>query len=287
MNKPGSASAHYFLRALILLGFLIYMIYLFKTNSLVYYIAPRMVIYMKLATLGLYLVAIFQIIIAIRSLKRRSITCECEPLPNRSLVKNIAIYSLFILPLLLGFLMPNQAMPSSLVAKKGINLNGISMTTNVANGSGDSGVTFKADKYTQDFAKLGVKLYQENSIELTEDMFLEKLQSLNIFIDNFIGKEMKVTGFVYRDPGMHENQLIVGRFAITCCTADALPYGVIIESSDANRFADDTWVTVTGTIDKTKYKDQDVLKINATQIEKTKAPNNPYVYPNYDFASQL
>lgn len=132
-----------------------------------------------------------------------------------------------------------------------------------------------------------MKLYQEEIIELTDDLFLEKLETLNLYTDQFIGKELKFTGFVYRDLDLQSNQLIVGRFAITCCTADASPYGIIIESTDANLLADDTWVTITGSIDKIDYKGQMVLKINANQIEQIKAPRTPYVYPNYNFGSEF
>lgn len=269
-----TARVHYFVRALIWLGLVVYLLYLFKTGSIIYYIAPRMLIYVKAAVVFLFILAVFQMDIAIRSLRREKVACDCEPMPSTSLPKNVAMYGLFVLPLLLGIFLPNTAMSSALAAKKGVNVGG-------------SAVTFRADQYSQDFAKLGIKLYQEEPIELGDDLYLEKLQSLNTFVDNFVGKEIQLTGFVYRDSDLAPNQLIVGRFAITCCTADASTYGVIVESPDASHIEKDTWVTVTGTIEKSEHKGNAVMKIKASHFEKNQAPSNPYVYPNYDFGSQL
>ena len=57
----------------------------------------------------------------------------------------------------------------------------------------------------------------------------------------------------------------------------------MIESSNANIFPKDTWVKVTGIIRKTTYAGSDIMKIDATKIEKIPAAKDPYVYPNYDF----
>ncbi|GED69926.1 TIGR03943 family protein [Brevibacillus reuszeri] len=274
MSRITWTSTQYFLRACIWICLVLYILYLYKSGSIVYYIAPRMLIFVKIAVIGLFILAVFQTDIAIRSLKRQEISCGCEAVPSRSIGKNVAIYGLFVLPLLLGFFLPNTAMSSSLAAKKGVNVGG-------------NNVTFLANQFNQDFAKLGIKLYQQDTIELGDELYLEKLQTLDSFVDNFLGKEIRLTGFVYRDPELGQNQLIVGRFAITCCTADASTYGVIVESSEASQLPEDMWVTVTGTIERAKHKGTDVWKVMGTHFEKINAPSNPYVYPNYDFGSQL
>ncbi|WP_120119243.1 hypothetical protein [Bacillus terrae] len=50
---------------------------------------------------------------------------------------------------------------------------------------------------------------------------------LDIFYDQqhlFVGKEVEITGFVYKEPEFKENQLVIARFGISCCYADALVY---------------------------------------------------------------
>ena len=107
MVQKRSLSGHYFLRAAILFGFAVYIVYLVKTGNLLYYIAPPMVIYVKLSALGFNAVAIYQIYLAFSSLGKREPDCDCEHLPSTSGWRNMLFYSLFIVPLLLGFLLPD------------------------------------------------------------------------------------------------------------------------------------------------------------------------------------
>jgi len=122
---------------------------------------------------------------------------------------------------------------------------------------------------------------------MKDEWFIEKLQALNTFADVFDGKKIKITGFVYREDGIPHSQFIIGRMAMTHCIADISPYGIIVESPDASHYADDTWITVTGTIDSTTFHELKVIKINVDKIEPANVTNVPYVYPDWDFASKL
>jgi putative membrane protein len=77
MEENRSLTLHYFLRAAILTGFALYIMFLVKTGNITYYIAPRMVIYVKLAAIGFYVIAVYQAYIAIGSLlsKKNAATC--------------------------------------------------------------------------------------------------------------------------------------------------------------------------------------------------------------------
>jgi uncharacterized repeat protein (TIGR03943 family) len=94
---------------------------------------------------------------------------------------------------------------------------------------------------------------------------------------------MEISGFIYHEDDMKFNQFVVARFSVSCCSADALPFGVMIESDKANLFHKDSWVKVTGTIGKTTYAGNNIMKLDAAKIEKIQAAKDPYVYPNYDF----
>jgi putative membrane protein len=238
---------------------------------------------------------------------------------------------MFILPLVLGFILPDTAMGSDLAAKRGVNLNssrilGNNSSTKLASlpvqtpkpsslppvnkGSETSTLPestpvatilpetaettanpsdeklkemFKADHYDEQFAQLGMKLYKKDLIQVKVDGYIEILSSIDLFQDNFIGKKIEISGFVYHEDDMKPNQFVVARFSISCCSADASPFGVMIESSNANLFPKDTWVKVTGIIGKTTYAENDIMKIDASKIEKIPAAKDPYVYPNYDF----
>lgn len=308
---------HHVLKLLILMGFAGYIAYLAFTGDILLYIAPHLVKYTELAAAGLFLFAIFQLFILIRSRTAElPAACACghdsahhhhhhhhdhddhghSHEPSRSVTKNALMYGLFILPLLLGALLPNQAFAGSLVKSRGIQVGeavsgsgGIPADLAQVAGNDDPELKeqFKSDKYNRDYAKLGMLLYQQDVIEMKDEWFIEKLQALNAFAGNFEGKTIRIKGFIYREEGLGENQFIIGRMAMTHCIADISPYGIIAESPEAGSFADDAWVTMTGTIATTSYHGQQVIKIVVSDTEPAEAPTIPYVYPDWDFAKKL
>ncbi|WP_052486913.1 TIGR03943 family putative permease subunit [Gordoniibacillus kamchatkensis] len=143
------------------------------------------------------------------------------------------------------------------------------------------------DEYSEDFSQMGMILYKRGIIDVKPEIFMETLSTIDIFKQNFFGKKIELSGFVYRQDDLQPDQLIVGRFAVSCCSADASPYGVLVEFPNAKAFAKDTWVKVTGTIEKGHYHDNDIFKVNAAKIEKIAAPKTPYVYPNMDPVTEL
>jgi putative membrane protein len=295
MEQERKLTRHYFLRAVILTGFAMYILYLVKSDNILFYIAPRMIIYVKLSAIGFYAIAVYQIFLAINSYFGKKVDCDCDHPPSRSWIRNSAAYSLFILPLLLGFLLPDSAMGSALAAKRGVNLSSSQTSTkNVTVNKPDAAnaratvdpklqALFKADKYDEGFAQLGMKLYKKDLIEVKEEGFIEILSSLDLFMNNFIGKKVEISGFVYREDDMKDNQFVVARFSISCCTADGSPFGMMVKSDQASKFTKDTWVKITGTIDKTTYHGNEIMTLVADKIEKTKASRSQYVYPNYDY----
>lgn len=304
MKKVDAIVLHNFLRAFILLGFAIFFVYLLATRDILYYISPNLTNYVKSATAGLFVVSAFQFYISIQSVRNPSFACDCghddahahSHEYSKSLWKNGIVYSLFLLPLLLGFIFPNVALSSSLVDKKGVNLGGgssgkYSVMGELIEMDGDENPElkemFKTDKYNRDYAKLGMKLYQQDVIELYEDWYMEQILSLDTFAENFVGKQVKIKGFIYREPGMLDTQFIINRLVMTHCIADVAPFGLMAESTYAENLADDTWVIATGTIGKTIYNDKSVIKIEINDIEKIGAPKDAYVYPDWEFASKL
>ncbi|NQX65684.1 TIGR03943 family protein [Paenibacillus alba] len=340
MSAARVMSFHYFFRTLILLGFSSYIVVLTKTDSLQYYIAPRMMIYVKIASVLLYVIACYQGYMALRAYWGNPVACECEQPVSRSALRNTVAYGLLVLPLLIGFLLPDTALSSTMAAAKGMNLSAAkssiakSKTTLLADSSAptssdtsnekaaatseplpsvpppssnnaSSNATaaaspiqattdaqlqqmFKADnEWDEDFSKIGMILYKKDTIVVKPDIYMEILSSIDLFKNNFIGKKIELTGFVYREDNMTNNQFVVGRFAVSCCSADATPYGVLIDFPTAQTYEKDMWVKVTGTIQNGSYNGNDIFIIKASQIEKTEKPASPYVYPNFEPLKEL
>jgi len=313
--SPRILSLHHVIKSAILFGFAAYIAYLVKTDYILYYIAPRMVDYVKWSAIALYFIAVYQVYLAFRSFWNDPAACDCDQdhdhTPSTSILKNTVIYGLFALPLLLGFLLPDTSMGSALAAKKGMNL---SSSSNVkkesaelsqpksppASASGNDGAAssasgsaaqtkqedlFPSDKFTEHFAKYAKQLYQSDVISVKEDLYIETLTTVDLYLDRFVGKKLELTGFVYRQDDMKSNQFVVGRFSVQCCSADASPFGVLVEYDRAASFPSDSWVTVTGTIEKAAYNDMDVMKLKVEKIAKADPSKAQYVYPNLDFGS--
>lgn len=339
-------SLHHLIKATILFGFAMYIVYLVKTDNILYYIAPRMVDYVKWSAVGFYAMAVYQVYQTIRTFWGSKAACDCDHdhTPSKSLLKNTLIYGLFCFPLMLGFVLPDTTMGSSLAAKKGMNLSSaISVKKDTAsilaappestpspaapgaaapapstleiaaavppppvatapsasgNAAGNSSGAnsnakpstksdemFPSDKFTQHYAAYAKELYQGGIIPVKEDLFMETLTTVDLYLDKFVGKKMQLTGFVYRQEDMKKTQFVVGRFAIQCCSADASPYGVLVDYDRAEQFADDSWVTVTGTIQQTKFNDMDIMLLKVEKITKAEPAKAQYVYPNFDFGA--
>jgi len=337
VTENRAVSFHYLFRTLILLGFSTYIVYLAKSDSLQFYIAPRMMIYVKCAAVALYVIACFQGYAALRAYWGKQIACDCEQPVSRSTFRSTVSYGLLVLPLFIGFLLPDTALGSAMASAKGMNLSAAKSTvgkqsaevgTNNVTPAGLSSDTkatvtaspspaassspkaeaaspvpassgkektdaelqqmFHADNdWDEDFSKLGMRLYKKDVIVVKPSIFMEILSSIDLFKNNFIGKKIELSGFVYREDNMKNNQFVVGRFAVSCCSADATPYGVMIDFPTAQNYTKDTWVKVTGTIQNGTYNGNDIFMIKATQIEKIAAPDSPYIYPNFEPLKEL
>ncbi len=325
--SPRKLGIHYFLRTGILAFFAYYILRLVKHDQLVIYIGPRMQFYVKLAAIGFYLFAVMQLVLAFRAwwgTRQQDPSCDCGSCSPASMsaVSHSFFYALFAVPLLLVLLLPDQALGSSLVDKKGITLTG-AIAGNAAGSSGAAASAGKApataanagglagqggtvdspspaavsppssgdpldtlfphDEYSEDLATLAKKLYKKDSISIKDKGFMETVTSIDFYMNNFIGKKVEISGFVYREDGMEENQFVVSRFAVQCCSADSAPFGFMVEGSLGKNLKKDTWVSVTGTLGTTQYGGNEILKIDATRIQRIEAPASPYVFPDMDY----
>lgn len=144
---------------------------------------------------------------------------------------------------------------------------------------------FPHDSLMAPYAKYAFKLYHEPIIEVKEKSYIETLTTLDFFLDQFVGRRITLSGFVYRDKTVGDGRFVLGRFAVQCCAADALPYGIIVEDDNEKLYNNDDWMTITGTLDKTVYaaSGAEVMLLKADKADKIKPAKDPYVYPDFDF----
>ncbi len=89
------------------------------------------------------------------------------------------------------------------------------------------------------------------------------------------GSDVSFVGFVARDPRGAPDELVLTRFLVSCCVADALSVQVRVVGAPPGRFEDDQWIRVTGKL----YPVGREVIVDATQISPTKRPKRPYLTP--------
>ena len=142
----------------------------------------------------------------------------------------------------------------------------------------DTSSYFTSSAYEKEMTKELAKYKGRETIQITTENYMEVMELIYLYPNDFVGKKVTYTGFVYNDPQTKGYQFIF-RFGIIHCIADSGVYGLATTGSDQT-FKDNTWVTVTGTITVNYYQNlkQSLPILNLTEIKEVSQPDNPYVY---------
>ncbi|MEM9004084.1 MAG: TIGR03943 family protein [Cyanobacteria bacterium P01_F01_bin.86] len=114
-----------------------------------------------------------------------------------------------------------------------------------------------------------------------ERRLIEWIRTLNVYPepDAYEGDPVNVTGFVIHPPNWDQNYLMVARFVLTCCAADAYPVGLPVKlAGDRSEFSWDSWITVQGEMTTETLDGQRRLVIQPNQVVVVPEPANPYEF---------
>ncbi|MCM3544282.1 TIGR03943 family putative permease subunit [Priestia megaterium] len=300
-----------YIRGILLIGFALLMFKLILTGKIVQFIAPKMLPFILVSSATFFLLGIIQIW---RSSLNKDVACECgHNHMEKGKIRTTFIYSLFLLPIMSGFLFSNHTLDSSVAVKRGLTFSvtepdtqqqtGSDKNIDAANSeleketsdllSGDSEDTPKNVPKTHQnsisakvapkgfYDLLEKKLLKQSKISINDTDYIPVMNIIENNTEQFIGKKIEVNGFVYREKGFKNNQFVVARFGISCCAADASVYGLLSKLENASTLKNDSWVRIKGIIQKTTYNGEDVPYIQVQQIESIDQPDNPYVYELY------
>lgn len=243
------------LRSIILLGFIILLIWLIKTEQLTLYINPKfsglveITAYLLIPMLAAHLLTIYQ---------------PAAPLHQPHSHGSRWSYLPFIVVLLLAFALPDHILNANLVGTKGLNSQTAAASTTAA---------YEMSRPLAD------TLRQAPLIDVTDKDYTEIMNELQFFTQDYVNKEITMTGFVFKPPGVTPKQFSLVRYVVVCCTADALPYGILCELEDKAGYEEGAWLTVTGRIQQVPYEDKMVPSIKLTSVKKVPEPKAPYVFP--------
>jgi len=106
-----------------------------------------------------------------------------------------------------------------------------------------------------------------------------KVTLLDIYnsFDSLARQRVSTIGMVNPREGLPDDMIVVFRFTISCCAADAQPVPVLVTCKGARSLPRDTWVRVEGVLGSSRVGMQTLPMIKATRIEKISAPYDRYL----------
>ncbi|WP_044641266.1 TIGR03943 family putative permease subunit [Risungbinella massiliensis] len=242
------------LRTFICFGLAFFMLELLMTGEISLYISPRL---NWLVAVGIVLLVVLGVV-QLWNLKKQD-------------MHRIGAwgYVMAIIPMLLLLFVAPKTLDASSVQKKGMNIASMQQPVEIAKDQGDP------------YLPIAEKLAKEPVITFTEKDYVEIINTINMYPDRLKGKKVKMHGFVYRDESLKPDEFVLGRFMVSCCTADGVVTGFLIQTDQAGTFRNDQWIEIDGSVE-TEVVDgipYPIIKLNNfKQIEPMK---DPYVYVNY------
>ncbi|SHF16987.1 TIGR03943 family protein [Seinonella peptonophila] len=188
-------------------------------------------------------------------------------------------YLFVLLPLVTYLFIPPKALDASMANQKGTLVTKTSqqqkkqpipsIETNKPSELGDPN-----DPNVQNLIAM---LKQKEPIKLTESNFANYLSAMEMFAEKVKGKQVHLKGMAYQQ----DEHMILGRFVLSCCTADASMIGFVIENKNNLPIHNNRWYEVTGRLSTIKVFDFPSPLLLIEKATPTQAPKDPYVYFNY------
>lgn len=302
MQQEGRIN-HVFIRGVILIGFTLLLVRLIIAGDLKFFIAPKMAPLSYFSMVSFLLMGIGQF--WRNRNKNDDIDCDCgsDHGTSSSKKKSILTYSMFIIPILTGMFFSTNTLDSAVAAKRGVNFGEMTSSATPINSSNNQGNTnepnqngiqqnssnlngnqtpqnvnpsINTDNSLSKYDLLEKELLSSKKIIVNDDNFIFTMNTIEQKLDKFIGKEIELKGFVYKQ-GVPKNQIVVARFGVTCCIADSDIVGML-SSGNVSNVIEDEWVKVDGTIEKSTYQGTVLPSLKIIKIEKVPRLRDPYVY---------
>ncbi|MCA1038485.1 TIGR03943 family protein [Bacillus infantis] len=223
--------------------------------------------------------------------------------------KKLLSYSIIIFPLITGFLLPPKVLDASIADKKGgmailshgkqkADQNKAATEENqtdqkeaakdqleakqgdtIDENEPDPNLENQPVMTNDEYTAYKKRLAKSNSILLNDDVYAAYYESMHEDLDSFVGKEIELKGFVYKEEGFNEDQLVISRFLVSHCVADASIVGFLSQFQEASGLEADSWIKAKGTIEMAEYNGTMLPLLKVTEWESISEPDQPYIYP--------
>lgn len=236
-------------QAVLLLGLFLFLGYKVVVNQLTWYINPRFVTLTVIGILFLVILA-YRLFMEVRQSRQHGPDeHDHDPAPAPI---NLLI---MLIPLLVGILIPARPLGSATVSAKGL------AAASPLISSQSVSRQLETESEQRDILDWVTLFYFEENL------------------DPFLGEQASVIGFVYFDEQLPEGRFFVSRIIVSCCAADGFAVVMIVDWPAAASLEQDTWVRVTGPVDKVTFKEQVTPLIRAESVEIVPQPEQPYLLP--------
>lgn len=279
------------LRFLILSGYFELMMYLQVSGKLDQYINVH---YRYLAILSMILsalLALVQLYLWVKNGKAEEETHEHDHDHDHGLSKPYQrgiTYVLLALPVIVGTLFPTVSLDTTIVEAKGFNfpvskesVGDPEMQTQYL--KPDTSIYFNKSDYLDQMSELKEKYGDKQTIEITDENYLEVMELIYNYPSEFIGKKISYEGFVYQTPNDSNADVFLFRFGIIHCVADSGVFGLLTHMPEGVTVKNDEWYKIEGTIQSDYYQPfkREIPSVVVTNAEKVAAPKNQYVYRSF------
>lgn len=165
---------------------------------------------------------------------------------------------ILILPVILIFVAGNGELSIELASNRASNL-----STQIGNYSNSN--TFENDEENIDYA-------------VTDDNYMEIISYILNNVDEAEGKTIKIRGYkVTKADYIQEGYYALGKYYISCCAADAVFVGILVDEEENAQKEESQWLEIEGVLKKTiSAYGEETLYIEPTNTTNIN-PENRYV----------
>ncbi|MGG5779993.1 TIGR03943 family putative permease subunit [Bacillus albus] len=285
MEGQEQKAYHRYIRGIILIGLAMLLFKLLVTGNIYNFIAPKMIKFTYIAFVVILLLGSLQVW---RDGREKQDDCNCckHHTALKSGMKSFFVYVLFVVPIISAFLFGGVTIDGSLAGKRGMNQ---SVQARSIEKNEKEGIQVNPDWQEQDETsnlkvtdqveeQLEKSMLGQRKIQVEDKDYVQTMSIIGQDVKRFKGKEITFSGFIYNDKDVTGDKVVVARYGITCCIADASVWGMIVAGEDVRKLPQETWVKITGLLDETTYKGTLFPLVKVNKVEKINKPTDPYVY---------
>ncbi|HDR6311426.1 TPA: TIGR03943 family protein [Bacillus cereus] len=285
MQEKEQKAYHRYIRGIILIGLAMLLFKLLVTGNIYNFIAPKMIKFTYIAFVVVLLLGSLQVWGDGRE-KQDDCNCCKHNTALKSGMKSFFVYVLFVVPIISAFLFGGVTIDGSLAGKRGMNQ---SVQARSIEKNEKEEIQVNPDWQEQDKTsnlkvtdqveeQLEKSMLGQRKIQVEDKDYVQTMSIIGQDVKGFKGKEITFSGFIYNDKDVTGDKVVVARYGITCCIADASVWGMIVAGENVKNLPPETWVKITGLLDETTYKGTLFPLVKVSKVEKINTPTDPYVY---------